>query len=69
MFQQPEQLEEIDNIIDMKVSHRKNIDRRRKKFGYESNSMMGLNISAAEKMEAEMDDAPDPDDDEEPPKA
>ena len=31
----------------MKVSHRKNIIRRKEKFGYESNSLIGLNISAA----------------------
>ena len=29
----------------MKVSHRKNINRRKEKFGYESNSLIGLNMT------------------------
>merc|ERR1719221_1585144 len=41
-----EQLEEIDDIIEMKVSHRKNIKRRREKFGIESNSILGLDVEA-----------------------
>jgi len=31
----------------MKVSHRKNINRRKEKFGYESNSLIGMNMTAA----------------------
>ncbi len=31
----------------MKVSHRKNIKRRKEKFGYESNSLIGLNLGDA----------------------
>ena len=31
----------------MKVAHRKNIKRRIAKFGYESNSLIGLDMSAA----------------------
>ena len=42
---QPEQLEEIKDIIEMKVSHRKNINRRKEKFGYESNSLIGMNMT------------------------
>ena len=30
----------------MKVSHRKNIKRRREKFGIESNSILGLDVEA-----------------------
>ena len=44
---QVEQLEEIKEIIEMKVAHRKNIKRRTTKFGYESNSLIGLDMSAA----------------------
>jgi hypothetical protein len=29
----PQQVEEINEIIEMKMTHRKNIDRRRAKFG------------------------------------
>ena len=29
----------------MKVSHRKNINRRKEKFGYDSNSLIGLNMT------------------------
>ena len=37
----------------MKVAHRKNINKRREKFGYESNSLIGLTMSAVEVLEAE----------------
>ena len=50
---QPEQLEEIKDIVDMKVAHRKNINKRKEKFGYESNSLIGLTMSAVEVLEAE----------------
>ena len=42
---QPDQLQEIKDIIEMKVSHRKNINRRKEKFGYDSNSLIGLNMT------------------------
>jgi len=41
-----EQLEEIKDIIEMKVAHRRNIDKRRKKWGYESGSLIGMNLGA-----------------------
>ena len=41
-----EKLEEIQDIIEMKVSHRRNIIKRKTKFGYESNSTMGANLGA-----------------------
>ena len=44
---QNEQLEEIIDIIEMKVSHRKNINRRKDRFGYESNSLIGLDMANA----------------------
>ena len=44
---QIEQLDEIKEIIEMKVAHRKNINRRKTKFGYESNSLIGLDMSDA----------------------
>ena len=31
----------------MKVSHRKNINRRKDRFGYESNSLIGLDMANA----------------------
>ena len=46
-FFQNEQLEEITDIIEMKVSHRKNINRRKDRFGYESNSLIGLDMANA----------------------
>ena len=45
-YNKDEQLEEIDDIIEMKVSHRKNIKRRRERFGIESNSILGLDVEA-----------------------
>ena len=41
-----EKLEEIKDIIEMKVAHRRNIDKRRKKWGYESGSLIGMNLGA-----------------------
>ena len=55
-----EQLEEIKDIIEMKVSHRKNIKRRKERFGYESNSLIGLDLANANVI------APDAEDDENP---
>ena len=40
------QLEEIKDIIEMKVAHRRNIDKRRVKYGYESQSLIGMNLGA-----------------------
>ena len=45
-FKKTAQLEEIDDILEMKVSHRKNIKRRRERFGIESNSILGLDVEA-----------------------
>jgi hypothetical protein len=42
-----DQLDEIKNIILMKVAHRKNIKRRKERFGYESNSLIGLDLANA----------------------
>ena len=42
-----EQLEEIKDIIEMKVAHRRNIDKRRAKYGYESGSLIGMNLGAS----------------------
>ena len=56
---QPEQLEEIQDIIEMKVNHRKNIRRRKEKFGFESGSLVGLDLEANANVIA-----PDADDDE-----
>ena len=39
---QEEKLEEIQNIIEMKVTHRRNINKRRAKWGFESNSTIGM---------------------------
>ena len=47
LFFQNEQLEEIDDIIEMKVGHRKNIKRRQDRFGYVSNSLIGLDINTS----------------------
>ena len=44
---QEEKLEEIKDIIEMKVTHRRNIKRRLEKFGYESNSTIGLDLAGA----------------------
>ena len=38
-------MEEIKDIVSLKISHRRNIIKRKKKFGYESNSTIGLNIT------------------------
>ena len=57
---QPEQLEEIQEIVEMKVSHRKNINRRKDRFGHESNSLIGLNMAAADVIAPEEGDEEDP---------
>ena len=57
---QPEQLEEIQEIVEMKVSHRKNIKRRFDRFGHESNSLIGLNMAAADVIAPEEGDEEDP---------
>ena len=41
-----EKLEEIQDIIEMKVSHRRNIIKRKNKFGFESTSTIGANLGA-----------------------
>merc|ERR1719206_1242732 len=43
-----EQVEEIDEILEMKVTHRKNLERRKEKFGIESVSDLGKNIAGAD---------------------
>ena len=61
-FCQEEKLEEIKDIIEMKVTHRRNINKRRTKFGYESTSTIGLDLGAAANViapDAE-EDGPDP---------
>ena len=40
-------VEEINEIIEMKMTHRKNIERRKAKFGFDSDSKMGLNMVGA----------------------
>lgn len=40
-------MEEIKDIIEMKVTHRRNIKKRKEKFGYESNSLIGLDLAGA----------------------
>lgn len=40
-------MEEIKDIIEMKVTHRRNIKRRKDKFGFESNSTIGLDLAGA----------------------
>ena len=46
-FLSDEKVEEINEIIEMKMTHRKNIERRKAKFGFESDSKMGLNMVGA----------------------
>lgn len=57
---QVEQLEEIKDIIEMKVSHRKNIQRRKDRFGYESNSLIGLNLGNANVIAPDAEDEVNP---------
>ena len=57
---QIEQLEEIKEIIEMKVSHRKNIKRRKTRFGYESNSLIGLDLADATVNSAQQEDEENP---------
>ena len=60
IFAQVDQLEEIKDIIEMKVSHRKNIKRRKQKFGYESNSLIGLDMANANVIAPGAEDDADP---------
>ena len=39
-FLSDEKIEEINEIIEMKITHRKNIERRKAKFGYENHEML-----------------------------
>ena len=52
-------MEEIQNIIEMKVTHRRNINKRRAKWGFESNSTIGMDLGAANVIapDAEMEEA------------
>ena len=61
VYFQPEQLEEIKDIVEMKVTHRRNIIKREKKFGYKSNSTIGLDLAGAA-ANVIAPDADDPDD-------
>ena len=47
----------------MKVSHRKNIKRRKTRFGYESNSLIGLDLADATVNSANQEDEENPFDD------
>ena len=47
----------------MKVSHRKNIKRRKVRFGYESNSLIGLDLADATVNSANQEDEENPFDD------
>ena len=51
VFEKTQQLEEIDDILETKVSHQKNIKRRRERFGIESNSILGLDVEAKPRIE------------------
>jgi tetrahydromethanopterin S-methyltransferase subunit F len=42
-----EKLDEIKSIVEMKVSHRRQIIKRKAKWGFESNSTIGLNLGGA----------------------
>ena len=44
---QDEQVEEIRDIIELKVIHRRNIIKRKAKWGFESNSLIGLDLAGA----------------------
>jgi len=57
----PEQLEEIKDIIEMKVTHRRNIIKREARFGHKSNSTIGLDLGGAA-ANVIAPDADDPDD-------
>ena len=51
-----EQLEEIKDIIEMKVAHRRNIEKRKAKWGYESGSLIGMNLGATNVIAPDADD-------------
>ena len=40
-------MEEIKDIIEMKVTHRRNINKRKAKFGHDSTSTIGLDLMGA----------------------
>jgi hypothetical protein len=40
-------VEEIRDIIEMKVIHRRNIIKRKAKWGFDSNSLIGLDLGGA----------------------
>ena len=45
MFSQDEKLLEINDIIEMKITHRRNIKKIEDKFGYKSNSTIGFDLA------------------------
>merc|ERR1712046_567887 len=59
-FLSDEKVEEISEIIEMKLTYRKNIDRRRAKFGFESKSKMGLNMVGASVIVPDASDGTEP---------
>ena len=59
-FLSADQLDEIEEIIEMKITHRKNIERRKTKFGFESTSKMGLNMPGSAVIIPDSSDGTDP---------
>ena len=59
-FLSDEKIDEINEIIEMKITHRKNIERRKTRFGFESTSKMGLNMAGAAVIIPDGSDGTDP---------
>jgi len=57
-----EKVAEIDEILEMKVTHRKNLTRREKKFGIASVSEMGKNLAGAAVIQPDASDGSAPED-------
>lgn len=46
-YLEDDKVEEIGEIIEMKITHRKNLERRKAKFGLESISDLGMNLASS----------------------
>jgi len=47
-YLEDEKVDEIEEITEMKITHRKNLERRKAKFGIESISELGKNLAGTD---------------------
>ena len=61
-YLEDEKVEEISEIIEMKITHRRNLERRKAKFGLESGSDLGKNLVCTQVINPDASDGSPPED-------